>query len=501
MRISTLQAFNNGISGVQRNYANASKTQDRIGSGTRIATAGDDPVGAVRLQQLQQQQGMLDQYKSNLSSATNSLSQQESALNSATNVLQRVRELAVQAGNGALSTTERQAIAAEMGEREDELLGLMNSRNERGEYLFSGFQSKTQPFVREADGSYSYQGDEGRRSLQVSSSLSLPVSDNGKQIFEGVTNASRLSSAVATRTSGSLSVAVSKVDEAKAFSGQNKFPQGGVVLRFQDATTFDIYAAPYNNGDQPLADGTGLQMDADATTTDSFSFRGVQIDLSGAAATGDEVKVSSLSVSNALVSDEVAFGAALDGFPKNGIVLRFGENGAFDIYDADDSTTPLATGFGLDSKPLTSDSFTFRGVTFQLDGMSAAGDEVAIAPDNMPRQGLLDTIATLRKTLESPASTNKDVRDAVAASLANLDHGMTSVDAARSSIGARLNVAESTLSANEETSVINQSIQSEVGDLDYAEALSTLSMQTLVLQAAQDSYVKLSNLTLFNAMR
>ena len=37
--------------------------------------------------------------------------------------------------------------------REDELLALMNTRNARGEYLFAGFQGKTQPYLRIADGS------------------------------------------------------------------------------------------------------------------------------------------------------------------------------------------------------------------------------------------------------------------------------------------------------------------------------------------------------------
>jgi len=68
----------------------------------------------------------------------------------------------------------------------------MNTRNARGEYLFSGFQGKTQPFVRDGAGSYSYQGDEGQRKLQIASSLNIAISDSGKSIFENVTNAGTL---------------------------------------------------------------------------------------------------------------------------------------------------------------------------------------------------------------------------------------------------------------------------------------------------------------------
>ena len=159
MRISTVQAFNNGVTGLQRNYANVTRTQEQISTGNRILTPADDPVASVRLLQLEQQQNVLGQYKENLTAAKNSLAQEEVSLNSANTILQRVRELAVQAGNGALSSADRASIAAELQYLEDELLGLMNTRNARGEYLFAGFQGKTQPFVREADGSYSYRGD------------------------------------------------------------------------------------------------------------------------------------------------------------------------------------------------------------------------------------------------------------------------------------------------------------------------------------------------------
>lgn len=139
MRISTLQAFNNGVAGLQRNYANAIRTQEQISSGNRILTPADDPVASVRLLQLEQQQNVLGQYKSNLTAANSSLTQEEVTLNSVNTVLHRVREQALRAGNGSLDAEDRKSIAAELRESEDELLSLMNTRNARGEYLFSGF--------------------------------------------------------------------------------------------------------------------------------------------------------------------------------------------------------------------------------------------------------------------------------------------------------------------------------------------------------------------------
>ncbi len=422
MRISTLQAFNNGVTGIQRNYSNATRTQEQISTGNRILTPADDPVASVRLLQLEQQQNVLSQYDSNLTAAKNSLTQEEVTLNSVNTVLQRVRELAVQAGNGALDPQDRKSIAAELGEREDELLSLMNTRNARGEYLFSGFQGKTPSFVLE-DGKYVYKGDEGQRKLQIASSLGIPISDNGKSIFENVTDAGRLKS---------QSVAA--------------FPTG-----------------------------------------------------------------STLSVSAPLVSDEVAFSGA-NGFPAYGVQLKFKADGSYDIYELDSSGTPATlpltdgTGLKMDDDPRKSDSLVFRGVTLQLDGAPAGGEAVNITPklsgsgEIQQKQGILDTIANLRSSLENPSNGNTDVRDAVAVALTNLDHGMVSVDQARGNIGARLNVIESTQTDNEDVTLVNKGVQADLRELDYAEALSRLSMQTVVLEAAQQSYVKIAGLSLFNKM-
>ena len=173
------------------------------------------------------------------------------------------------------------------------------------------------------------------------------------------------------------------------------------------------------------------------------------------------------------------------------------------------AATPLADGAGLkmDDKPTRSDALVFRGVTLQLGGAAVGGEVVNVTPklsasgEIQQKQGILDTIANLRKSLEDPTTDNAGVRDAVAVALTNLDHGMVSVDQARGNIGARLNVIESTQTDNQDVTLVNKGVQAELRELDYAEALSRLSMQTVVLEAAQQSYVKIAGLSLFNVMR
>ncbi|MGA4815634.1 hypothetical protein ACPA9J_12515 [Pseudomonas aeruginosa] len=46
--------------------------------------------------------------------------------------------------------------------------------------------------------------------------------------------------------------------------------------------------------------------------------------------------------------------------------------------------------------------------------------------------------------------------------------------------------------------LVNASVMSQIQDLDYAEALSRLSLQSTIMDAAQQSYVKIQGLSLFN---
>lgn len=156
----------------------------------------------------------------------------------------------------------------------------------------------------------------------------------------------------------------------------------------------------------------------------------------------------------------------------------------------------------VDGDKKTADELVFRGVMVKFDGVPTGGESIEVTLDaGAQKQGILGTIASLRKALEAPSSSNTDIRDAVAVSLTNLDHGMISVDAARGNIGARLNVIETTQTDNEDVALVNKSVQAELRELDYAEALSRLSFQTVILEATQQSYVKISGLNLFNAMR
>ena len=84
------------------------------------------------------------------------------------------------------------------------------------------------------------------------------------------------------------------------------------------------------------------------------------------------------------------------------------------------------------------------------------------------------------------------------ASLTDLDNALNLMSNAQVSVGARLNTLDVQESLNEDFITDHKAIVSEIGDLDYAEAISNFNLQDVALKAAQQTFTKVQNLSLFN---
>jgi flagellar hook-associated protein 3 FlgL len=192
MRVSTIHLENKGISGVMDAQARLSKTQLQLATGKRIVNPSDDPADATRVLDLQKSQERTAQYQDNIILAENRLTREDSALTAMVDSLQRTRELAVQALNGTMGPDNRDSLAGEIRQRLDELLGLANTKDASGEYIFGGFQVRNPPFDGDpfaaTGATFSYNGDDGQRHSQISASRTLPIGDPGNELLMGISD-------------------------------------------------------------------------------------------------------------------------------------------------------------------------------------------------------------------------------------------------------------------------------------------------------------------------
>jgi len=184
MRISTSWAQQTAVNSMLDQQSRLQQTQMQLSTGKKILTPSDDPAAAARIIDLNQSIKQTEQYQSNINTARQRLTLEEGVLQNATDILQRVNELGVQGLNATNSPSDRTAIAFEMEELNQQLVGLANTKNANGEYLFSGFKSATQPFSKNtAGGGYTYAGDANQRTIQIGETRQIADGDHGSNVF------------------------------------------------------------------------------------------------------------------------------------------------------------------------------------------------------------------------------------------------------------------------------------------------------------------------------
>lgn len=141
------------------------------------------------------------------------------------------------------------------------------------------------------------------------------------------------------------------------------------------------------------------------------------------------------------------------------------------------------------------------GIRVGLSGQPEPGDEVMA--NSSPKQSVTDTIFRLTaglNTLQDNPEDSATLDNLISDTLTNLDFAQASISEVVSQVGARLNVLENTENLSADVGIVNQEVLSKLSDVDFAEAVSRLSLQTYLLEAAQQSYTTISRLSLFNQL-
>jgi flagellar hook-associated protein 3 FlgL len=136
---------------------------------------------------------------------------------------------------------------------------------------------------------------------------------------------------------------------------------------------------------------------------------------------------------------------------------------------------------------------------FNLSGSPANGDSFTVSPST--QQSVFTTLSNLVQALRTPASTpavQTQIFNSLSAGLQNIDQATNQVLSTRATIGARVNEIQALTSGNQSQNTQYQQNLSTLQDVNYTQAISQLSQQELALQAAQQSFVKISGLTLFS---
>jgi len=548
MRVSTSQIYSIANIGMRDAQVSLDKTNQQISSGKRVLSPADDPVAATSILALNQELSRTTQYSKNINIADNNLTLEDTTLQSVLNLVQRLKELAVSAGNTAVLTkSDYQAISAEVDSRLQELVNLQNTRNSSGQYIFAGYQSQTQPFVNQGGGNYTYQGDEGQMRVQASTTVTVAVSDSGQRVFENIpssNNTFTTSAATSNKSSPAAIISVGEVFDQETF---DKFYPSNMQVTFNAVSSVTPAAANYTVTDRST--GKILVANQLYVSGGDIEVMGAKFSITGNPYPGTVATPATLSLG--------AF-SAQDFSADNG-KIKITVGNVTETLDLDQNITSIAdlvTQLGGDSvypnaNPISSSpsananyaKLQHLGITLSPTGVftSANGLNINIQNDSptitsvaavnlvtgfatgkaastdgvvaqagdkfflesTDKQSLLSSVSrfseAMKNVLNNPDS-KADLAKIIGKTLTNFENAITNITTVQGDVGARQNMLESSTNLNADISITTQTVLSQLQDLDYAEASTRLQMQTMVLSAAQQSFIRVSELSLFKYM-
>jgi flagellar hook-associated protein 3 FlgL len=399
MRVSTAQFY---FQSTQEITNKSSDVNDQIGyisSGKRILTAKDDAVAYGTLAGYKEGLQNIEKYERNITQAESRNGLQEVSFSNADDILQQLKQLFVQANNGSLSSEDLYSLSALVGNSQQELLNIANTKDETGGYIFSGFQVNTEPFVLQPDNSVDYQGDTGIRELQIAKNVMVELNQTGDAAFQNVNNAiGDFTPSYITNTSG-INVSSAVIAD----------PSNHDSLSFPPEYTFS-FTAP---SDLTVTDGNSATVYPTTTYTpgQTIAFNGVEVKISGNPLPGDQ--------------------------------LSLAEEENISIFDT---------------------------IKSAIDWMNVGTSSATPEQHQVDHEEILNQL--------SSALNHMTIRQTDAGVRGNLiDHQKTS---------------------HLDTELVMSKGKSNIEDLDYAKAISEFEQSQVALQAAQQVFVQIKDLSLFN---
>jgi len=202
------------------NSNSLSKSMEKLSSGYRINRAGDDAAGLALSEKLRSQIRGSQKAQDNVQDGINVLNITDGAMQSVTDYLQRMRELAVQAGNDTYNSAQRSSMQAEFNQ------------------LASGIDQIAQ--ATQFNGIKLMNGSLSTMNLQIGANASTGVDtlDLGSQGVFGSAGASALSvSSLALSSNSAALNAITKLDAAISTINSRRGTIGAISNRLETTAT------------------------------------------------------------------------------------------------------------------------------------------------------------------------------------------------------------------------------------------------------------------------
>ncbi len=190
------------------------------------------------------------------------------------------------------------------------------------------------------------------------------------------------------------------------------------------------------------------------------------------------------------------------GYTGQTYIIKFNAGGS--TYDVIQRTAGVETTLTTNNAYGGGNTISLAGgaIEVNISGAPVSGDRFVVAPSST--QNIFTTVQSAISALNAwtPGALPSTVyNDAMRLALTNLDQATNTMLTVRTSMGARMNELDILQSANDGTKIQHTQRIAELEDVDYTKAISDLTHEQMAMQAAQESFVRISGLSLFDYMR
>ena len=284
---------------------NLTKTIKSLSTGLRINSAADDASGLAVSEKLRAQISGLNKAATNAQDAISMLQTAEGAMGSMTSMVQRIRELAVQAGDPAYTSNDRAMLQLEVDQLKEEIDRVSSSTefntkkllNGDAAALWSASDDNIEAIIKgaAAEGNYkiTYDVDPGQNSVYKSNIMRLGEGEMSYDINANGTAITKIDNITGMMREDNVNITVGKQDLAAFATGANAVSSSASYLQDKSAATLRITATGTHvlyvgdtNGVQQLsysidsAAGTVTLNGNTYTTTGSLTYNGKTISFS-----------------------------------------------------------------------------------------------------------------------------------------------------------------------------------------------------------------------------
>ena len=279
---------------------NLTKTIKSLSTGLRINSAADDASGLAVSEKLRAQISGLNKAATNAQDAISMLQTAEGAMGSMTSMVQRIRELAVQAGDPAYTSNDRAMLQLEVDQLKEEIDRVSSSTefntkkllNGDAAALWSASSDNIEAIVKgaAAEGNYkiTYDVDPGQNSVYKSNIMRLGEGEMSYDINANGTAITKIDNITGMMREDNVNITVGKQDLAAFATGANAVTGSASYLQDKSAATVSITS----NGTFVLYAG-----DVNGVSEISYTLASASVTINGTTYTaGDTIEVNGKSL-------------------------------------------------------------------------------------------------------------------------------------------------------------------------------------------------------------